>query len=208
MEHRQDMVKSWADPSALGNICIGLLLLAQWGFFTGITGPATGIVLLPWLLTAIPVIFVIVFIQFHLGDFVGGTVNGLLGIVLMGQGAVKGIIALLFILYGKDMPPTYGADAGLTDALPLLCAFVVLLAAGFLSGLGQSKIQAICVWVAAVGFLLMALASLGINPVLGLVGGCCMLVIGLWLFYAGIALLLNGAAGKSLLPLGKPFGKK
>lgn len=208
MENTKMSERTWADPSALCSMSIGLLLLAQWGFFTGTTGSTTSLALLPWLLSAIPVIFICVFIQFRLGDVMGGTVNGFLGIILMAQGAVKGIIALQLLLNGTPAPASYTVDTALTDVVPFFLSFFVLLVAGFLASFGQSKFMGICVWFASIGFLFLGLADLGLNPLLGLAGGYCMLIIGICLFYNGIAALLNGVTGKVILPLGKPFGRK
>jgi len=198
------MDKKWADPSALGNMTIGLLILAQAFLLFGKVDPLTRIAVIPWILTAFPVLLIVVVIQYRIGDSVGAAANGLLGTVLLGQNFVKGMIDLAFVLSGKTPPAGLIMGGLAVDGMAFVIAGIILLFVGYLAGYG-SKWTAFSIWAAAIGFILIAAAYFGFNPVLALIGVCGLMIVGLWLVYLGIAIMVNGALQKTLLPMGKPL---
>lgn len=198
------MEQKWADPAALGNMTIGLLIFAQTFIMFGVVDPLTRIALIPWVVTAFPVLLIVVVIQFRTGDFVNGTCNGLLGVVLMGQNFVKGIIDLSFVLAGKTAPQGMVMGGYTVDAMAFITGGIILLAIGFLACF-QSKWAAFSVFAVGIGFVCIGLANFGFSPVFGLIGVCGIMIIGLWLVYSGIAMTVNGAMQHTILPLGKPL---
>lgn len=201
MENNQ----TWADPSALGNLIIGILILCQILMMLGKVDILTRITVVPWVLAAFPVLLIVVAIQFMRGDLMGATVNGLLGCVLMGQNFVKGIIDLIFLLKGMTPPQIMVIGGNSVDAVCYLLAGIILLFMGFLAGY-MSKAAAISVWSAAVGFLCLSMFFFGYaGPLVAMIGTYGLVVIGVWCIYSGIAMLMNGMVQKQLLPLGRPF---
>ena len=78
---------------SLGNLTIGLLIMALVPLMFGLVDPSTVILTLPWTIPAFPVLLIVVILQFREGDVVGATANGVLGAVLMGQNFVRGLLA-------------------------------------------------------------------------------------------------------------------
>jgi hypothetical protein len=198
------MEQKWADPGALGNLTIGLLIFAQAFLMFGVVDPLTRIALIPWVLTAFPVLLIVVVIQFRNGDFVMGTCNGLLGVVLMGQNFVKGIIDLCFVLADKTAPQGMIMGGFTVDAMSFTVGGLILLFVGFLAGF-QSKWAALSVWAAGLGFIFIGLANFGLSQIFGLLGVIGLMIIALWLVYSGLAMLVNIAMQKEVLPMGKPM---
>lgn len=196
--------KLWANVAPLTNITIGLMILTQWSIMTGKTGDYTNIALLPWLLPAIALVFVLVILEFRQGLLIDATMNGLLGIVLMGQGVIKGLLMLNGLNHGVTFPAEYMAATAAVGSVGFLIPVILLLIAGFLAFMGFSRIMGFCVWCCALGFLGVALTNFTGNVMFAGLGSFGLIIMGLWLTYLGFAQLLNEGAGKIILPVGKP----
>lgn len=200
------MERKWADPTALGDLTIGLLIFAQTFFMLGVIDSACIISLIPWILAAYPVLLIVTVIQFRVGNFLGATSNGLLGAVLMGQNFVKGIIELLFVLNGKNVPEALTAGSHFVDAMAFIVGGVILLFVGYLVCF-KSNIGAISTWCIGIGFIFIALNSFGFGEIFGLLGACGVLVVAAWLVYSGIGMTVNTVLNKTVFPMGKPLIK-
>jgi hypothetical protein len=196
--------KLWANVAPLTNITIGLMILTQWSMLTGTTGSYTSIALLPWLIPAFFLVFILVILEFKQGLFVDGTMNGLLGIVLMGQGIVKGILMLSGINNGVTLPEEYTIASAMVASVGFLIPVFLLLIAGFLAFMGFSRTMGFCVWLCALGFLGVAATNFTGNVIFAGLGGFGLIIMGLWLTYLGLAQMINEGTGKLILPIGKP----
>lgn len=190
----------WASSIPLCNMTLGLLILAQAPIMYGIAGPTAIIQIVPWILTAYPVLIIAIIIQFKNGDFVEASANGILSGVLMGQNFVKGIIVLLFVSSGKEIPMEMTIAGAQIDAVAFLVGGIILLFLGWLSHF-QSKMGAIGIFAGAIGFLSISIMNFGMGVIFGLIGGICLTILAVYLLYSGLALLLNGATKKTVLPL-------
>jgi Predicted membrane protein len=196
--------KLWANVAPLTNITIGLMILTQWSMLTGKTGDYTSIALLPWLLPALILVFVLVILEFRQGLLIDATMNGLLGIVLMGQGVIKGLLMLNGINHGVTLPADYMIASAAVGAVGFLIPVFLLFIAGFLAFMGFSRTMGFCVWLCALGFLGVAITNFTGNVIFAGFGGFGLIVMGIWLTYLGLAQILNEGAGKTILPIGKP----
>jgi len=197
-------IQNWADPSALANLTIGLLIFCQAFLMYGKVDPLTIIPVIPWVITGFVILIIVVVVQLRIGDFVGAAANGLLGAVLMGQNFVKGIISLEFVLHGKEVPAAMTAGGYTVDAMAFITAGIILIFIGRLAGYA-TRWGAIAVWAAAIGFLSLAAAYFGLGSNFAFIGVTGLMVIAAWLVYSGIAMLVNGALQKQILPMGKPI---
>ena len=198
---------TWCSPGALGNLTIGLLIMALVPLMFGLVDPSTVILTLPWTIPAFPVLLIVVILQFREGDVVGGTANGVLGAVLMGQNFVRGLLALGGVLTGHELPGVALAGGLKVDGFVYLVGGIILLTIGWLAAHGVSLLAGVSVAIGGVGFLCVSAASFGLGAAFGKVGSTGLTLIAVWLLYSGLAMLISGATGRPSLPLGRPLGK-
>lgn len=166
----------------------------------GLASSNAVIQVVPWVLTAYPMIIITVVMIYKSGDIVGATCNAVLRVVLMGQNFVKGIMNLIYYISGKEVPVEFARDAALIDGCAYLVGVVMLLFIGWLAFCG-CKIAGICVWASAVGFLGLSMMYLGGIQAGGLIGGIGLSILGIWLVYTGVGGVVNKAVGKQIFPL-------
>ncbi len=196
--------QKWGNPNALGDLTIGLLILAQAFLLFGKVDPLTKIAVVPWLSTGFAILLIVVVVQLRNGDFVGATASGLLGAVLLGHNFVRGIIDLVFLVSGKTPSQEIITGGYTVDGMAFLCSGIILLSMGYLLG-HETKWGAFSVWAAALGFLSLAATNLGLGTIFGRIGVWGLMIMAVWLIYSGIASLVNGAMQEVVLPLGKPL---
>ncbi len=182
------------------NLLLGLLIVSQFPIMFGLASPNAVIQVVPWVLTAYPMIIITVVMIYKSGDIVGATCNAVLSVVLMGQNFVKGIMNLIYYISGKEVPAEFARDAALIDGCAYLVGVVMLLFIGWLAFCG-CKIAGICVWASAVGFLGLSMMYLGGIQAGGLIGGIGLSILGIWLIYTGVGGVVNKAVGKQIFPL-------
>lgn len=184
------MNTKYATTAPLCNMLLGLLIIAQAPIMLGLVGGDAVIGVLPWVLAAYPAIIIAVIFMILDGQLLNATVNGVLSIVLMGQNFVKGIVYLAFAAQGAFIGPELVAAMALIDGAAYLVGGIILVAVGALN-ISQSKLAGICIWCAAAGFICLFGASyLGV-AVFGLVGGIGLLILAIFLVYAGISELIG-----------------
>lgn len=181
------------------NLLLGLLIVAQFPIMFGIVSENATIQIIPWVLTAYPMIIITVVLMYKSGDIVGATCNAVLSVVLMGQNYVKGIITLVYFVTDKEVPMEFTRDAALIDGCAYLVGAIMLAFIGWLAFMG-CKIAGICIWAAAVGFLGLTMAYFNILTTGGLVAGVGLNILAVWLMYSGIGGVVNKATGKQIFP--------
>lgn len=192
--------KLFASSIPACNMIIALLIFAQIPIMFGKADPNAIIYALPWLLAAFPVILVCIVIMFKNGEFVDATLNSILSGVLMGQNFVRGIIALTMLNAGTAVSPELLMSSYAIDKWVYLAAGVILLCAGWLAHF-NSKMAATGVWSGAIGFLALAAMYAGLGQFFGLIGAIGLVILGVYLLYSGLTLLLNTAMQKEVFPL-------
>lgn len=181
------------------NLLLGLLIIAQFPIMFGLASSYATIQIIPWVLTAYPMIIITVVLMYKSGDIVGATCNAVLSVVLMGQNFVKGILALVYFVADKEIPVEFTMDAAMIDGCAYLVGAILLVFIGWLAFAG-CKIGGVCIWAAAVGFLGLTLLYFGILPIGGLIGGIGLHILAIWLVYSGIGGVVNKATGKQIFP--------
>lgn len=192
--------KKFASSIPACNMIIALLIFAQIPIMFGKADPNAIIYALPWLLAAFPVILLCIIFMFINGDFVDATLNAILSGVLMGQNFVRGLIALSMFNAGTAVSPELMMSSFAIDKWVYLAGGIILLFAGWLAHF-NSKMAATGVWAGAIGFLALAAMNAGFGQLFGLIGSIGLVILGAYLLYSGLALLLNTAMQKEVLPL-------
>lgn len=202
-ELRNDM--KGADPTALGCLTLAVVLLNEIPIMIGAVSPVTWIAALPWALAGTIALMIVVVFQLRQGDLLSATANGLLGIILIGTTAFKGVISLLMMITKTASPDALITGGCITDAMAWLGAGIATLFIGYLVG-KISGIFSVAVWSAAIGFFLIAASNAGVvGAGMSHLAGYFIGVIAVWFLYLGIASLMNGIVQKNILPLGKPW---
>ncbi len=189
----------YASSAEACNLLLGLLIVAQFPIMFGAAGPNAVIQVIPWVITAYPMIIITVVLMYRSGDIVGATCNAVLSVVLMGQNFVKGVMNLVYFVSGKEVPAEFVRDAALIDGCAYLVGVVMLIFIGWLA-FGGCKIAGCCIWASAVGFLGLSIMYLTGLQAGGLIGGIGLGILGIWLIYTGIGGVVNKAIGEQKFP--------
>lgn len=192
--------KKWVSSIPACNMVIAILIFAQIPILFGKLSTDAFIYVLPWLLSAYPIILITVVIMYKNGDFVDATMNAILSGVLMGQNFVRGIMVLSLLNSGAQIPSELMFASFAIDKWVYLAGGIILLFAGWLAHF-QCKMAAIGVWAGAIGFLALAALNAGFGSVFGLIGGIGMVILAVYLLYSGLAMLVNMTLQKEVLPL-------
>lgn len=194
------MEKKYASSIPACNMIIGLLIFAQIPIMFGKADPNAIIYALPWLLAAYPILIVCIVFMYKNGEFVDATMNAILSGVLMGQNFVRGYIALTMLNSGITASSELVISGYAIDKWVYFAGGIILLFAGWLAFF-QSKMAALGIWAGAIGFLSLAAMYTGFGSVFGLIGAVCLVILGIYLLYSGLAILINTATQKQVLPL-------
>lgn len=192
--------KIYASSIPACNMIIALLIFAQIPIMFGMADANAIIYALPWLLAAYPFIILCVVLMYKNGEFVDATMNALLSGVLMGQNFVRGIIALTMYNAGTTATPELLASSAAIDMWVYIVGGIILLFAGWLASF-NSKMAAVGIWAGAIGFLALAVMYAGVGGIFGLIGSIGLVILAIYLLYSGIAMLINTAMGKQVLPI-------
>lgn len=191
--------KRFASSIPACNMIIALLIFAQIPIMFGKADPNAIIYALPWLLAAFPVILLCIIFMFINGDFVDATLNAILSGVLMGQNFVRGLIALSMFNAGTAVSPELMMSSFAIDKWVYLAGGIILLFAGWLAHFNSKMAATASGWCHRLpgtgGY------ECGFGQLFGLIGSIGLVILGVYLLYSGLALLLNTAMQKEVLPL-------
>ena len=182
------------------NMIIALLIFAQIPIMFGAVSPDAMLYVLPWLMAAYPVLLLCIVFMFKNGEFVDATLNSILSGVLMGQNFVRGIMLLTMYNAGTQPTPELVMASYAIDTWVYLAAGLILVVAGWLCHF-QSKMGAIGVWCGAIGFLALSAMNAGLGQFFGLIGGIGLVILGAYLLYSGLAMLVNTVMPKPIIPI-------
>lgn len=182
------------------NMIIALLIFAQIPIMYGKAAPNAVIYAMPWLMSAFPIILICIVLMYKNGEFVDATMNAILSGVLMGQNFVRGIISLAMYSSGIEPSMELTMSSAAIDMWVYLVAGIILLTAGFLA-FAQCKMAAIGIWAGGIGFLGLSGVYAGLGNAFGLIGATGLVVLAVYLLYAGLAIMINTAVSKAVLPL-------
>lgn len=193
-------VKKYASTIPACGMIIAILIFAQIPIMFGQSDTNAIIYALPWLLSAFPVLLLCIAFMFKNGELVDGTINAVLSGVLMGQNFVRGIIALTMYNNGVKVTPELMMSSYAIDKWVYLAGGIILLFACWLAHF-NSKMATLGILAGAIGFLALSAMYAGFSSVFGVVGAVGLVILGVYLLYSAIAVLINTAMEKTVLPV-------
>ncbi|MBU4214227.1 MAG: hypothetical protein KJ792_06190 [Actinobacteria bacterium] len=196
----------WAPADALGNLALGVVICCLLPVLWGTADPGSIVAAIPWVMTAFPLLLLVVVVQLKAGDLLGATANGILGVVLLCQNFVQGLLVLAQVMSGHDLTAEVTAGAAPMNGFAYLASGILLLVVGVL--VGRTTAWGACaMWAAGIGFTSLAAGSFGGASVFGTIGALGITIVGVWFFYSGVAMLVAGVVGRLVLPIGRPWGR-
>lgn len=190
----------FASSAPACQLIIALLVFAQIPILFGQVPSESIIYAMPWILAAYPVILICIIFMYRNDQFVDATLNAFLSGVLMGQNFVKGIVELVLMTGKVNVSEQLLLAGQAIDKWAFLAGGIVLLVACILEA-GKSKMAAIGLFGGAAGFLSMTAFYSGVADICALAGGTGILILGIYLLYAGLAGLVNNACQREVLPV-------
>lgn len=188
---------SWSLPLAVvlyGTGCVafavGLMMAGKIDGASGATAPA-------WLLALAITDIICATIMFARGDTALGTIAMFLGTLLCVGAA--GTILIHMFAPGDPIPVDFEAWQWIGIGAFLLCLMPVVA-----KQLPSSVFVFLCLFC-GIGLVLWGVGLLQASKPLMITGGWLIFAFGVFLYYAGTAVLTNEAYGREVLPLGRPI---
>ena len=187
------------DPTALGNIVTGVVLMTLWPILFGAATPATMAAVMPWALAACPLVLLVSVQAFRAGNLVGAVANGVLSGVTLCQNGFWGLALVAYAAAGREVPADVSLAKGLVDGAGFLAAAFMLLCLSAAFFRLRHWSMGLFMGVVCLGFCLMGLSDLGLGNFRG-AAGVCIVAFAAWMVYSGSAMLVEHMLGKKALP--------
>ena len=212
----------WADPTPAAIISSGIGFLGLGALLLGIAPVACTPLLVPWIAGISLVCFVCGIILLRNEDIFGGTLNLIIGGVLLGSGTW---LSFLFKVIGLPLGKPILGLGGIAPVPPHIEGYMWIGVVIFLVFAGICALR--LTWVMSAGLWWAAIATLlapGLWSIMGCPGipddpaglirhilpniaGIMMMLFGLLLLYFGNGLWVNLWFGRPIIPMGKPLLK-
>lgn len=187
------------DPTPLGNITTGIVLLTLWPILFGLADTTAMIAVLPWSTMALPLVLLTSVIAFQHGHTLGAVANGVMSGLTLCQNAVWAIVLIAYQCHGKDVPASIMAVKGYVDGAAYMgAAFMLLCISVTFKKLGNLP-MALSMAIIFLGFFCMGISDLGLIQ-LRFPAALCITAFALWMVYSGCAMLVHNALGRKWLP--------
>lgn len=188
-----------ADPTPLGNITTGAVLMTLWPVLFGLADTTAMVAILPWALAALPLVILTSVVAFREGNLVGAVANGILSGLTLCQNGFWGLVVLVYTAAGREIPQMVQQAKGYMDGAAFLSAACMLLCLTLVFSRVKNNTMSLFMGIICLGFCCMGLSDLGVVN-LRLPAGCCILVFAAWMIYSGCAMLVEHVLGKKVLP--------
>lgn len=187
------------DPTPLGNITTGIVLLTLWPILFGAADTTAMIAVLPWSAMAFPLVLLTSVIAFRHGHVLGAVANGIMSGLTLCQNAVWAIVLIVYQCSGKDVPVAVMAVKGYVDGAAYLGAAFMLLCIAIIFCRLKNTTMALSMFIIFLGFCCMGVSDLGLFH-LRLPAALCITCFALWMIYSGCAMLAHDTLGRKMLP--------
>ena len=187
------------DPTPLGNITTGIVLLTLWPILFGVADTTAVIAVLPWSAMAFPLVLLTSVIAFRHGHVLGAVANGVMSELTLCQNAVWAIVLIAYQCSGKDVPVAVMAAKGYVDGEAYLGAAFMLLCIAMIFCRLKNTTMALSMFTIFLGFCCMGVSDLGLLQ-LRLPAAVCITSFALWMIYSGCAMLAHDTLGRKILP--------
>ena len=187
------------DPTPLGNITTGIVLLTLWPILFGVADSTAMIAVLPWSAMAFPLVLLTSVIAFRHGHVLGAVANGVMSGLTLCQNAVWALVLISFQSNGGEIPASVMAVKGYVDGAAYLGAAFMLLCIAIIFCNLKNKTMALSMFLIFFGFCCMGVSDLGLLQ-LRLPAALCITCFALWMIYSGCAMLAHDTLGRKILP--------
>lgn len=187
------------DPTPLGNITTGIVLLTLWPILFGVADTTAMIAVLPWSAMAFPLVLLTSVIAFRHGHVLGAVANGVMSELTLCQNAVWAIVLIAYQCFGKNVPVAVMAAKGYVDGAAYLGAAFMLLCIAMIFCRLKNTTMALSMFTIFLGFCCMGVSDLGLLQ-LRLPAAVCITSFALWMIYSGCAMLAHDTLGRKILP--------
>lgn len=187
------------DPTPLGNITTGIVLLTLWPILFGVADTTAMIAVLPWSAMAFPLVLLTSVIAYRHGHVLGAVANGVMSGLTLCQNAVWAIVLIAYQCFGKNVPVAVMAVKGYVDGAAYLGAAFMLLCIAIIFCNLKNKTMALSMFIIFLGFCCMGVSDLGLLQ-LRLPAALCITSFALWMIYSGCAMLAHDTLGRKILP--------
>lgn len=189
----------WADPTPLGNITTGLVLLTLWPVLFGLADTTAMAAVMPWALAAIPFVVLTSVVAIRNGEILPAVANGILSGLTLCQNGIWGAVVVCYTAAGATIPQSITQAKGYVDGAAFLAAAFMLLCLTVVFVKLKHWTMAAAMGVICLGFCCMGLSDLGLVN-LRLPAAICVVTFAVWMIYSGCAMLVHRALGSKLLP--------
>ena len=187
------------NPTPLGNITTGIVLLTLWPILFGVADTTAMIAVLPWSAMAFPLVLLTSVIAYRHGHVLGAVANGVMSGLTLCQNAVWAIVLIAYQCFGKNVPVAVMAVKGYVDGAAYLGAAFMLLCIAIIFYKLKNKTMALSMFIIFLGFCCMGVSDLGLLQ-LRLPAALCITSFALWMIYSGCAMLAHDTLGRKILP--------
>jgi hypothetical protein len=206
-QNAEKSLPAWANPGALGFIALAVILFSLAPILCRWVSPTSFPLTAAWGAIALVALVIVTIIFFRNREIMLGTAFGVLGVLLSGGLAFKAVQLTMFASNLVGLSPEMIAGGTVVDSMVWIVIGVVLVPIGYLAGYISSPF-AILVWLADVGVWMLAAVGFGtVQPMVAVVGGYFIFILGTWFLYMGMATLVNGTLNKPVMSVGRPLLK-
>ena len=150
------------DPTPLGNITTGIVLLTLWPILFGLSDTTAMIAVLPWSAMALPLVILTSVVAFRHGHVLGAVANGVMSGLTLCQNAVWAMVLIAYQAGSRELPASVLAAKGLVDGAAYLGAAFMLACIGLIFHRLKNISMALSMAVICLGFCCMGTSDLGL----------------------------------------------
>lgn len=151
--------------------------------FVDATGAAASLI---WTIPGFILLIVAIVRLFQEGNVLMATVNAILTGMALCQSIGRGVIVLLFILTGAEMPASLAQNLDIMSGGGFLVSGIFLSVMVMINWKGGKRFDACCILLPTIGFIFQGLGSFGMT-VLTLPGFVLLDIFGLYMLYQAIS---------------------
>jgi succinate-acetate transporter protein len=207
-EKDEQILRDWSDPAPVGFIALAVAIFSMVPIFCGWVPPEAIMAMIPWGIAAVITVIIVTIIEFRNRNSMAAFAFGAFGIIIGGALTINTFKGFIMFVTKSLAPPAMVAGGRMVDAMAWLALAIAIIFVGLVCGLRWWSF-AIVVWISDVGIWLITLVNFGVlGHAAGAVGGYCLLLLGSYFLYIGIAEFVNPMFKKTILPLGGPLFKR
>lgn len=192
----------FANPLPAGLAALAMACFGFYALFTGKVSPTSGPILAAWLVGGFVIQLVVALILYKEKNLGGSNLFLVFSAVFMLIGAISAITKTVLKYYGIPFDPTIEGWMWIPVGI-----WVVMVTLAFLRAPKLLFIMGAFLCISVPFLILFEIGAQGDRALWASIAGHCVLIAAIIATYLGGAMVINGAYGKEVLPMTKPFLK-